>query len=170
MHTMDSSWRRRHTSSCNNSKRKVPLIRADPVSWMTPLNHDYSIKGGCVAFPRAFPLATAGDAILAFSSEVDQQRQERWKETFPLHRVGELSHERVDGGGLETAAVVGALDGVFPAAMREVGDVGSTTISSSASSRGVGEEEGRGDKGLDWREGLGHAARVLALSVSRPQK
>lgn len=170
MHTMDSSWRRRHASSCNNSKRKVPFIRADSVSWMTPLNHDYSTKGDCTAFPRTSPLPTAGDAVLAYSSEIVQQRQERWKGAFPLHRVGELSLQRVDQSDLRAVAVAGALDDVFPAAMREVGHVGSTTtMSASSSSREVGEEGG-GDKGLGWREGLGHVARVLAFSVSRSQK
>lgn len=172
-HTMDSSWRRRHASSCS-SKRKVPFIRADSLSRATPLSHDdhhdyYSTKGGCTPFARAppplaalpLPIA-AGDAVSSYSSAINQQRNP-WKGSFPLHHVSDLSLERVGSSGSGTAAA-GAYDGVFPAH----GDVGSITTLSSSSSRGMGEEGG--GKTFDWREGLGQVARVLALSISSPQK
>ena len=170
-HTMDSSWQRWHASSCSSSKRKVPFIRADYLSCATPLHQyrqdRYSTKGGCTsvagASPLVSPLSTAaGDAAICYSSGVDQQRKP-WKRSFTLHRVGELSLERV-GNSFSRAVAVGAYDdGVLPAAMREVSDAGAATMSSS-SSRGMGEETR--DKAFDWREGLGQVARVLAFSVS----
>lgn len=175
-HTMDSSWRRRHASSCSSSKRKMPFVRADSLSWATPLGHDHHdyhlTKGDCTPNASALPhLApplskAAGDAVSSFSSAVDHQRKP-WKGSFPLHRVGELSLERV-GNSASGIATVGAYSGVFAPAMREVGDVGSTTTLSSSSSRGMGEDGG--SKAFDWRDGLGQVARVLALSISSSQK
>ena len=81
--------------------------------------------------------------------------------------MGELSLERVGNSASGTATAVGAYSGVFAPAMREVGDVGSTTFSSSPS-HGMGEEGG--GKAFDWRDGLGQVARVLALSISSSQK
>lgn len=169
-HTMDSSWRRRHASSCSSSKRKVPFIGEDSLSRATPLSHHdyYSTKGGCTPFARAppplaaSPRPIAGDAVSSYSSAIDQKRKP-WKGSFPLHHVNDLSLERVGSSGSGTAAA-GAYDGVFPAH----GDVGSTTTLSSSSSREMGEEGG--GKTFDWREGLGQVARVLALSISSPQK